>query len=230
MIRRINYKINIDQEKTCFKWKNLLKDVPCFVLGNGPSISKCPVSKLKNYFTIGINKAYLLIDPSILFWQDIEFFYTNRQNICKTKAIKYSTSYADPLGKYYHYKIDGNNYELPTKEGILHGRGSSGPLAFEIAWFLGCNPIILIGMDCKYIGEKTDFYGKNTFHKQHTLPNCVRGLEWIRKCNHERKIINCSGNDIFPEQFSLDDAINMANPDKYINGQNEIIKLLLSRK
>jgi hypothetical protein len=54
-------------------WHNSLMNVPAFIVGNGPSLNDIDVSILEDtYFTIGINRAFYLLDPTILIWQDPE--------------------------------------------------------------------------------------------------------------------------------------------------------------
>lgn len=38
------------------KWAGKLKDVPCFILGNGPSLNDQDLSQLEGLFTLGINR------------------------------------------------------------------------------------------------------------------------------------------------------------------------------
>lgn len=195
-------------------WKNALVNEPAFILGNGPSISDHPIKKLKEYFTIGINKAYKLLDTSILMWQDIEFWYSDREFIAKTQSIKYCKNTADPYSKFIRFKIMPGDFKIPANPAYLHGFGTTGALAFQLAHSLGCNPIILLGMDCKYFDGKTDFYGKNHHHKPHTLKNCTKGLRWISS-NTDRTIINCSLNKVFLEKNKLDDVLDSFK-DKYL--------------
>jgi len=207
MIIKKPHNQDLDSNKNVRKWKNLFPNVPCFLVGNGPSISKLPIKKIENYLTIGINAAFMLFDPTILMWQDIECWYTHRIPICNTSAVKFCTRASDPHNKFYHFKLESGGYKLPHSPTMLAGHGSTGPLAFQLAWLMGCNPIVLLGMDCKYQGGKTDFYGKNPFHKPHTLSACVKGLNWIKSVDHGRTIYDCSENNIFAEKFSLEETI-----------------------
>tara|TARA_Y100000310_G_C20508544_1_gene727647 strand:- start:114 stop:845 length:732 start_codon:yes stop_codon:yes gene_type:complete len=224
--RKIKTKVNAVAGNPA-RWKFKLLNTPCFLLGNGPSISGQPLHLLENHFTIGINKAFKLIDPTLLMWQDIEFWYTDHKQIRKLKAIKYCRNVSDPKSKFVHFSIRSGAFKLPNNPKTLYGRGATGPLAFQLAWVLGCNPIVLLGMDCKYQGDKTDFYGKNPFHKPHTLKNCNKGLKWIRswagdmeeinlkQCPYtlKRNIISCSEDDVFDKHHTLEEAIELCKPN-----------------
>lgn len=199
-------------------WKGSLKNHPAFIIGNAPSLLKEPVQKLEPYFTIGINKTYKILDPNILMWQDVQFWLTDRYNIGKTNCIKYCRNHSDPKGKFYNFALEGGPFKLPEKPDSLCGSGASGPLAFQLAYLLGCSPIFLVGMDCKYDSSgKTNFYGKNKFHSEHTLKNCNRGLKWIETIAQEKEIpvYNCSHNNHFSDsKITVLEAIKLVE-DSY---------------
>jgi hypothetical protein len=77
---------------------------------------------------------------------------------------------------------------------------------------MGCSSVVLLGMDCKYDGPKTDFYGKNKDHKKYTLRMCDWGLNWIKKVS-PIPIYNCSNNKVF-EKRKLQEIINELQPEK----------------
>ena len=214
-------------------WKDSLSDVPAFLVGNAPSLSNQPVQRLQPFFTIGINKTYKILDPNILLWQDIQFWLTDRYHIAKTQCIKYCRNHADPKGKFYNFALEGGPFKMPTSPDLLYGGGASGPLAFQLAYLLGCNPIFLVGMDCKYDKSgKTNFYGKNKFHSEHTLKNCNRGLRWIEKMSQEHniKVYNCSENNHFADnKMELKDAIEYVDKNFPKYTREEYGKMLWSK-
>jgi len=197
------------------KWSKILLNEPCFILGNGPSILNHNVNLLNDrYFSLGINSSYQLLDSTMLLWQDIEFFYSSRKILPSLKSILFSRDTSDPLNIAMHFTLQTGGFKLPRNPSILHGMGATGPLAFQTAYVLGCNPIILLGFDCMYKDGMTDFYGVNRFHKPHTLKTCKRGLKWIKNCQFERKIINCSENLVFGEPRTLENVLKEFD-DKY---------------
>lgn len=227
MIRKRVRSYKVGQQYNVDNWRNALLDVPAFLLGNSPSIDDYDLSVLKNSFTVGINRIFYRFDPTILIWQDSELWYNHRSDIERLKAIKYCRHYADPANRYYHFKLNNGDYRLPDSPTKLYGRGSTGPLAFQLAFLLGCNPIILVGMDCKCRNNKTDFYGNNPFHNPHTMNNCSKGLKWIKKSKSNRQIYSTSSNDVFENYISLEEAVNKFRPPNPLN-QSKLRKMILS--
>ena len=189
-------------------WKKAMKNVPGFIVGCGPSLKKIDLKILKPYFTIGINRAFLKLDTTVLVWQDLSLWMKEKKKVLAAKSLKYCRLGSETKGNFYHFRLSGNKSKLPDTPSILYGRGNSGPIAFQFAYSIGCNPIILIGMDCKYDDSgNTNFYGINPMHRGHTLKSCKDGLKWIQTCGHERTIINCSKNKVFSERIKIEEAV-----------------------
>lgn len=209
-------------------WVDTLPDVPAFIIGNGPSAKDEDLTVLEPYFTIGINRAFYLLDTTILLWQDISLWNTEYHRLHNTQALKVARDTADPKRIYYNFHLKGNGYKFENRTHILHGRGSSGPLAVELATAMGCRPIVLIGMDCKR-GPKgeSDFYGQNPHWLPHTLTNCQIGLEFLRD-NCPVEIINCSNNNLWERQSIKDVLKNIS--DEHARGRQSYVKQILRTK
>jgi len=210
-------------------WVDRLVDVPCFLLGAGPSLSDMHVEMLRDYFTIGINRAYLALDPTILLWQDISFWKDEHIKIHNLQAIKVCRDIADPKQNYYNFYLKGNDYKFDrARTHILFGRGASGPLAAELAVGMGARPVICIGMDCKYAEDgRTNFYGDNTHHTSHTLKNCRKGLKAIAKLCPVQ-VINCSDCDILGPRRDLREVIDEVDPERYFaRGRQAYVEQIL---
>lgn len=213
-------------------WANSMKNVPCFLIGNGPSLKDVDLKIIKHYFSVGINRAFLKIDPTILMWQDQSLWLKEKKNVKKLKALKYcrkraSLNYKDV----YTFQLKDMNKpggsKLTTNPKKLYGRGSSSALAFQFAYSLGCDPIILLGFDCKNDGKNTDFYGVNPMHTSSTLAFCNKALKWIKKCGSGKRIISCSNNDRF-DNIKLEEALNtIDNLEK--KKREEWIKMLFKK-
>lgn len=200
--------------------------IPAFIIGNGPSLNDINTDLLLPFFTIGINRAFYKIDPTILMWQDVELWYSERKRILRLSAIKVCRDIADPQNRFFHFKLQSGFFKMPENPQILCGRGATGPLAVQMAYCLGCDPIILIGCDCKHRGGLTDFYGRNRQHKNHTMKNCLQGLVWMKENIQNRKIISCSDNDVF-EKTDFKTVIDSLDPAKYKKPRNSWISYLI---
>lgn len=197
-------------------WYMRMKDIPCFILGNAPSLNKVNVSLLDNYFTVGINRIFFKYDPTVLIWQDLALWMQEEKRVLETKAIKYCRRGSESRGGFYNFVLEGREAKITHDITKLQGRGSSGSIAYQFVWALGCDPIILVGMDCRNAKNgDTDFYGKNPMHKRHTLPHCEKGLRFIKGNALGRTIINCSRNKIFEERVSVEEAIEGLGDKKY---------------
>jgi len=207
-------------------WQDALPDVPAFIIGNAPSINDYNLSLLEDYFTIGLNRAFYLIDPTIILWQDVSLWSTDYHRLHNTQALKVARDIADPRRIYYNFHLKGGPYKFDrNKTHVLYGRGSTGPLGVELAVAMGCRPIILLGMDCKRGSDgKTDFYGDNPHWLPHTIDQCERGLTFLKQeCPVE--IISC-GNDDFWDHLSLKEVMERIDP-KFAMGRQVYAKQIL---
>lgn len=228
-----------EQRYAIREWSGRLKDVPAFIIGNAPSAKEHDLSLLDKYFTIGINRAFKLsagptasLDPTILFWQDISLWTTEYHNLHNLQAIKVARDIADPKRIYYNFHLKGGPYKFDEEKStsLLFGRGSSFPLAVQMAWALGCRPICIIGCDClKGADGQTDFYGNNPWHGSHTMHHCRLGLEFVK--NHSPVEILSAGNavDLWP-RMELPDMIKNSDPTgQWRIGRKGYASLLLKK-
>ena len=207
MIFRDNVKYETRQ------WSNILKRRhPVFVLFNGPFLTEHDLSLLENYFTIGINRIFLVFDPTILLWQDKNLYREDGwSQIFHCSAIKYCRKQINFLQCFQSFNLKGNPYSFHLNPEILSGYGCSGALGCQLAYAMGASSIILLGMDCSYSNEnKTDFYGNNKDHKPNTLKNFVKAMKWVQSCC-KIPVYNCS-NIPFLDSMSLEEAIERSKP------------------
>jgi len=207
-------------------WVDRLVDVPAFIVGTGPSLNSVNLKSIQDYFSIGINRCFRKIDPTILVWQDISLWNSEYQNLHNTQSLKVSRDVSDPRKIYYNFHLKGGGYKFdPATPHILHGRGSTGPLAVQLAVAMGCRPIVLLGMDCQR-GEQgeSDFYGENRYWTDATLQNCYDGLVFVKEqCPVE--IHNCGHSDLWPQE-NLENVLNQLNGQYKRNRQKYVSQIL----
>jgi hypothetical protein len=150
---------------------------PCFIVGGGPSLEGFDWDLLKSKRTIGINRAYEVFDPTMIFSMDTS--YLNRiyrgeygqdalERFKASRSLKVWLIRADSpislpdgilLVKHWmNYKESLRAFSPSLCEGIGHGN-NSGYAALNLACCLGANPVYLLGFDmrhkpnCHYCGK-----------------------------------------------------------------------------
>ncbi len=130
----------------------------CFVIGGGPSIKKQNLDLLRGELTIGINRAYELLSPSILFGVDSQMWgwaeqgklgAESKQKMLDYKGYKVWMAITHRLFPPDYYLIDADDrggYRVGTTK-ILSFKNNSGYGAINLAAALGANPIYLLGFD-----------------------------------------------------------------------------------
>lgn len=136
----------------------------CFVMGNGPSLSRMDLSLLKDEITFGMNRIYLLFDKMSF----IPTYFT-----CVNELVL--EQFADdiqllPMPKFlnwnrrdYFNTDDKNTMFIRMRIGIsisdsfvsdpaesLDGGGTVTYAALQLAYYLGFKEVVLIGVDHSY--------------------------------------------------------------------------------
>jgi len=138
----------------------------CFVMGNGPSLLACDLNRLASEVTLVSNAHYLIWDqlsytPTLLSVED-RLVAEDRADELKglrgiTKIFPYDLRpILGPGGPDTLFVNFLRRYEpFPQFSDDLTNRvywgGTVSFLMLQIASFLGCNPIILIGFDHNYV-------------------------------------------------------------------------------
>ena len=129
----------------------------CFIIGGGPSVKNVDVSKLQGEFTIGINRAYELLSPTILFGVDGQLFGWAELGQLGEESKRKFQEYAGFkvwIALHTLYPDDTYLIEPDTRDGYRIGstrclafKNNSGYGASNLAAALGANPIYLLGFD-----------------------------------------------------------------------------------
>lgn len=147
---------------------------PCFIIGGGPSLSNFNWNLLKGKLTIGINRVYEKMNPTIIYGQDPKFLrwilmgkYSDeaRTKFLDSDALKIWLNIrgAHLPGNIYILKcwknyLEGRSaFPFSMKKGIGHGN-NSGYGALNLAACLGANPIYLLGYDMAVNGSQTHWH------------------------------------------------------------------------
>lgn len=139
------------------KFKNRHRGQRCFIIGNGPSLNKTDLTLLKNEYTIGLNRIYLLFKelgfPTTYFVSVNKLFIEQcAREIEALPMPKFISWYAR---KYIRFTSD-ILYVRDPWEGALFSEDPSLKIwegatvtyvAMQIAYYLGFTQVILIGVD-----------------------------------------------------------------------------------
>ena len=137
----------------------------CFVIGNGPSLNRTPLHLLKNEFTFGVNRFYLMHER--LDWQPT-FYTANDWRVVldcaeEINALQGSLKFLDE--RFHGLLVDSESVHwywhgrtlAPGEEGFstdaslgIRGAGSVVGSAIQLAYHMGFDPIYLIGVDVSY--------------------------------------------------------------------------------
>lgn len=187
-------------------WKNLFKGEVAFILGNGPSLLENDLSLIDHFFTIGMNRSYKALLPKILIWQDESLYEDCYEDLKTLPCAKVTTKEIDKDDIFSHFVINKSKFMFSGDPYYLYGGGCTSVLAIQMAVSMGFSSIVLLGCDCCYRGEQTDFYGLNKNHNSNTLMHFNNAMQWVKN-NCPVDIHNCSDNN-FWEKENLNEILN----------------------
>jgi hypothetical protein len=149
-------------------YQDIHKGKRCFIIGNGPSLRQTDLTKLKNEFTFGMNRIYLMF-PELGF--TTSYFLTVNSLVIEQCAADIR---ALPIPKFLSWRshqaiVDTRRpdrlmprdmvflhttYTGPKFATDLRGRLWEGAtvtyVALQLAYFMGFDQVILIGVDHNY--------------------------------------------------------------------------------
>lgn len=191
-------------------WAGRFLGETTFIIGNGPSLLENNLKLIDNFFSIGLNRAFFVMLPKILLWQDESLYKDCYNDIRKLPCAKVTKESVDFENVFTHFVLQHGCFSFGKDPGVLYGGGSTAALAIQMAVSMGFSSIVLLGCDCSYKDGKTDFYGENKNHTTSTVGNFLAAMEWAsRECPVE--IVNCGDTPYWP-RTSLERAIKKLKP------------------
>ena len=152
------------------KYENTHLNERCFIVGNGPSLNDLDMTLLKNEITFGCNRGFLGTEGwgfNYTYWAfgdrlQVEEYYHEYETGIDDSTIKF---YPFEYLPYLHLKNSCPINFLYGYQGFPKFSGkvdvqylghSMVYMLLQIAIAMGCNPIILIGVDNKYKLKKSN--------------------------------------------------------------------------
>ena len=139
-----------------------LDGVTAFILGTGPSLPANRLASLYRYFTIGVNhlwKQAHTFRPTVGFWIDGGVYdenpewFDSTQCVCDQSALPRRD--LDGRGFIALRGVGGPLPKRPSPKS-LYLRPNTGVVAAIWAVSLGCEPVVLLGMDGEDDGRRPD--------------------------------------------------------------------------
>ena len=146
-------------------FKNIHQGVPAWIIGNGPSLKRMDLSLLKHEITFGMNCVFLGFDllgfiPNYYTVEDNFVAEDNSRQISQLEgSIKFfprdlsyclksddQTCWVNFVRHYQPYPQFSSNCSE-----IIYWGSTVTYLAIQLAYFMGCDPLYLIGVDFDYI-------------------------------------------------------------------------------
>ncbi len=166
---RFGYGVIPGYQSAMWRWHNRYKGRRCFILGNGPSLATMDVGPLRKEITIGSNGVYTQFDEwgfklNYLLFEDLEQTELRGPEIHKVKGVTKLAS----LYNAYAFRADESTYFFNARIGnkkywnemapmfstnfadIVYLGSTVTYIALQLAFYLGCDPVYLIGVDHNY--------------------------------------------------------------------------------
>ncbi|MCJ7660442.1 MAG: DUF115 domain-containing protein [Anaerolineales bacterium] len=137
--------------------KDVHKDQRCFIIGNGPSLNRTDLTRLEDEFTFGLNRIYLMF-PELGF---ATTYFLSVNNLVIEQSAEEIRGL--PITKFLTWRAratlqptDDTVFLYTTYTGRKFAKDARGRLwegatvtyvALQLAFHMGFNPVILIGVD-----------------------------------------------------------------------------------
>ena len=170
ILRYVNWYLNKRGRKRSTtilaQYKNKFAGYRCVVIGNGPSLNNMNLSLLKNEFTFGLNRIYLLFEKmgfSTSFFVSInrlviEQFGEEISRVNSLKVLNWSCeNYVtkDENTVFLSARPTTTKMDGEIINGYFHTGGSVTNVALELAYYMGFSEVILIGVDHSFVEQGT---------------------------------------------------------------------------
>ena len=139
------------------KFKDIHKGERCFIIGNGPSLKKTDVSKLKNEYCFGMNRIYLAFPD----WGFESTYFVSindlvieqcADEIAQLKMPKFLAWHSRPYMNmvdemaFLHTTYTGPHFQKDARKRIWEGATVTN-VSMQLAFYMGFEKVILIGVD-----------------------------------------------------------------------------------
>ncbi|WP_286755082.1 6-hydroxymethylpterin diphosphokinase MptE-like protein [Roseivirga sp. UBA838] len=164
-------------KKKILSLKNKFEGERCFIVGNGPSLNKLDLGKLKDEYSFGFNGIFYKTKddgfiPTFYMVEDTAFLNDNIQEVnaykanykffpslYKRKVKRDNCTYFFNMNRSF-YEESSEFFEFPQFSPNVAQRAFCGQsvtmISLQFAYFMGFKEVYLIGMDFSYTIPKED--------------------------------------------------------------------------
>lgn len=163
--------------------KNIHKNKRCFIIATGPSLRVEDIEKLNDEITIGVNSLYKLYDQTLFrptyyavldpdVQKNVEEHVKQFDVFCKKglffnpirKCSKIHANYLPICYQNHWFNVYNPRFKpyknLRFTKNLVYGiydKYTITNVAIDMAIYMGCKDIYLLGVDCNYTGPKIHF-------------------------------------------------------------------------
>lgn len=132
------------------KFKNIHRNERAFVVCNGPSLNMVDVTRLETSIVFAMNRGYLKTGLPITYLTTVDPIVENqfKDEILAVGCVAKWSSQLPVKGNMYRWcwTPDIPNFTGDITKPIWQGHSVTNP-TLQLAYFMGCNPVYIIGMD-----------------------------------------------------------------------------------
>ena len=155
-LKRLNPRFNQHMDRLR-QFKDKHQGERCFIIGNGPSLNQTDLSRLRDEYTFGLNRIYLLF-PKLGF--TTSYFVSINRLVLEQFAAEIAAQV--PVAKFtswenqsitqsipdmfYFYRHNNAGFHQDITQG-LWGGATVTYVTMQIAYYMGFKQVILIGVD-----------------------------------------------------------------------------------
>jgi len=180
-----------DTRRRIRKFKNCFQGQRCFIIGNGPSLQRTDLSRLKNEYTFGLNRIYLNFSEmgfTTSFFVSINDLVIEQtaEDIVQLEMPKFiswrARRWLRPADNLYflHTTYTGKKFAKDARGRLWEG-ATVTYVALQLAYYFGFSQVILIGVDhsFKAKGKPNETVVSEGDDPDHFHPNYFgKGFRW----------------------------------------------------
>jgi uncharacterized Rossmann fold enzyme len=182
----------VESKRKLHRLENIHKDKRCFIIGNGPSLRQTDLGRLRDEYTFGLNRIYLLF-PELGFSTTylvsvndlvLEQCAIEMQRLAMPKFLTWRARYLfrnDTYVTFLDTDFTGEENFCPMITGRIFEGFTVTYVALQLAYHMGFKQVILVGVDHNFVtqGAANQAIISQGDDPNHFAPNYFgKGFKW----------------------------------------------------